>query len=388
MKPDWRPFMARDTRFRLRHGLTWLLYLWLLTLNLEMLLDAPSSSGLTLLAAVLLSWIAVFTAAANIEAWLDGANRWAAFRLALVLTAALSCVLAAWMVWHYAVFLMVGLVTMFQKPFELISLSLFGERLAAMLLSLVTFAAYAWLSLRVMRVLLSGELEADLDQVLGDRPPGSMPPALRDDAEPLPRVTPGFTPRERNSHLYPSAKAVFDYSFVGPPQPPQPPPPPETPGKQRYLCRPPELTPRFDGTYQVHGPPILQGLGFRHGIAPQKREKSAAIGWAGFEWVLRSEPSREEMVMALEALPNLASILDEDDAAEARAWISRLADHPGQYERALHPMEIIDHVTSETIRIAVVAMQTLFDWDKERGRIPAVAEGRDGAARTGSAQDS
>lgn len=362
--------MARDTRFRLRHGLIWLLYLWLLRLNLEMLFEARSSSGLTLLPAVLLSWMAVFIAAANIQAWLDGASRWVLFRLALALTAVVSCLLAAWMVWHYAVFLFVGLITMFQRPFELISLTLFAERLMTVLLSLATFATFAWLSLRVIWALRSGEREVDLGHVLD----GSR--TVNRSSQPMPGPE-SIKPPGRGS------LAGKIWRFVEPVRPPRPPVEVQPPGKQRYLQRPPELTPAFDATYEVHGPPILQGLGFRHGVATHKREKAAAIGWAAFEWVFRSEPSCEEIVMALEALPNLASTIDDDDAIEARDWISRLADHPGEYESALHRMEIVDAVTSETIRIADVAFQTLLDWDLERSKRPAAAPDHGDLVRTG-----
>lgn len=366
-KADWRPFMPQDKGFKQWHGIVWVLYLWTIKLNLEMLLDVKSSSGVSLLPAVLLSWLAVITAAYCIEPWLDGANRWLVFRLALVLTALLSCVLGVWMLWHYGVFLFVGLITLFQRPFELITLALFGERLMVMLAGLLTFATYAWLSLRVVRVLLSGDLTTNFAQVLGQQALGEEAATGRQPGHrrvgPLPQVDLGIKVRKQYDHLIPSPKMQAARQFVGPPKPP------ERPGKQRYLTRPRELEPKFDGTYERYGPPVLQGLSFSRGNAPQKRERCQTIAWAGFEWVFRTEPSLEELVWTLEALPNLASSIDEDDAVEARNWISRLADHPGQYERPIPYQEIVDHINSETIRVADVAFRSLIEWDGERSRL-------------------
>lgn len=135
--------------------------------------------------------------------------------------------------------------------------------------------------------------------------------------------------------------------------------PPDAPGKQRYLTRPPALTDAVG-----HG--FMHGLSYRRGIARDKRERCEALGWAAFEWVFRTQPSLHELACALEALPNLARGVDEGDALEAREWMSRLADHPGTYEAALPHQEVINEITSVTVCIADLALQSLFDWDDER----------------------
>jgi len=110
----------------------------------------------------------------------------------------------------------------------------------------------------------------------------------------------------------------------------------------------------------------MHGLSYRRGIARDKLERCEALGWAAFEWVFRAQPSLHELACALEALPTLARVADDEDALEAREWMSRLADHPGAYELALPHQEIINEIGSVTIRIADVALQALFDWDEER----------------------
>lgn len=136
--------------------------------------------------------------------------------------------------------------------------------------------------------------------------------------------------------------------------------PSDVPGKQRYLARPPGLTPSAGSSDFMHG------LSYRRGIARDKRERCEALGWAAFEWVFRTQPSLHELACALEALPNLARVVDEADALEAREWMSRLADHPGTYEAPLPHQEVINEITSVTVCIADRALQALFDWDDER----------------------
>lgn len=336
--------MPVTRRFKLRHALMGLLYLWVLKLNFDLLREARASSGVTLLPAILLAWVAVFIAGANIARWLDGANRYRSVRIALILTALLSSALGIWMLWHYTVFLFVGLVTLFQRPMELITLTLFGERLAAVLVALVTYFAFAWLSLRVAWEMLSGRPDAVVERVLGASGQPDLPRFTR--MPPLQGAT------------FRRAAQATKHQVTAPDSGP--------PGKQRYLRRPPELTPTFDGTYERHGPPVLLGMGYAHGADPRKREICEAIGWPAFEWVLRTQPSLQELVMALEALPHLAGAIDEDDAEEARSWISRLGDHPGQYVYTPPYRDAMDRAPDVTVRIAEVALRCLIDWDRER----------------------
>lgn len=351
--------MPAIRRFKLRHALMGLLYLWVLKLNFDLLREARASSGVTLLPAILLAWVAVFIAGANIARWLDGASRYRPVRIVLIVTAGLSSVLGVWMLWHYTVFLFVGLVTLFQRPMELITLALFGERLAAVLAALATYFAFAWLSLRVAWTMLTGRPDAVVDRVLGV--------SARPDPPPFTRVPPLQRAAFRRALRATKHQGAIPGS--GPP------------GKQRYLRRPPELTPTFDGTYERHGPPVLQGMGYAHGADPRKRETCQAIGWPAFEWVLRAQPSLQELVMALEALPHLAASVDADDAAEARAWISKLADHPGEYLHTPSYRDEGDRLPDVTVRIADVAFQCLMDWDRARAGVAGpLVDGRGCAA--------
>jgi hypothetical protein len=365
------PWSPHDKRFGWRHGIAWLLYVGVVLLNLKLLQDARRSSGLTLLPAVLLAWVAVLTAAGCIERWLDGANRHWALRLALVLSAMLSCMLGLWMLWHYGVFLLVGLVTLFQRPMELITLTLFAERLGLLLLAVATFAIFAWLSLRVVLVLLSGERQANFEQVLGEESFGEPPLPVRPldppdppSARPPQLVNLGFSVRKPFHPGMPTGKQIAAAKFMGPPRPPRP---PEPPGKQRYLQRPPELTPRPVGTSGHFAPPVLHGLTWHGHSRAESARRCQALGWPAFEWVFRAQPGLEELSWALDALPHLAPVLDDDDAAEVREWLSRLADHPGQFEREI-PSQERDGLPRDdlTVRIAGQAFNTLMLWDQLR----------------------
>jgi len=109
----------------------------------------------------------------------------------------------------------------------------------------------------------------------------------------------------------------------------------------------------------------MHGLSYRRGIARDKLERCEALGWAAFEWVFRTQPSLHELACALEAVPTLARVADEEDALEARDWMGRLADHPGSYELALPRQEVINEIGSVTVSIADLALQALIDWDNE-----------------------
>ena len=152
--------IREDASFKLRHIVAWVFYLFVLKWNLEALWAVARSDFIHLLSVVVLGFVSVITAAANIEPWLAGANKNLPFRIALILSALVSWVVAAWMTWHYAAFLLVGVFTLFQRPFELISLTLFGERFALVGLGVVLYALYAWVSLRVAWVMLSGTRHA------------------------------------------------------------------------------------------------------------------------------------------------------------------------------------------------------------------------------------
>jgi len=340
--------MASNREFKVRHGLAWGVYVGLLTWNLELLWEVRRAGALFLLPSVLLAWVTVFTALVNIEPWLDGANRFLTFRVALVLSSLLSCSLGIWMLGHYGLFFLVAPVIVLKRSAELFSLTAMTGGFVSLFLNLVTYAVFTWISLRVVIVLVFSTRKSTFEEVLGDPPHTELPlpPSVRAGGERL------VSTREAASA--PVTAALRE--------------PWGEPGKRRYLVRPRELEPERDATYGYVGPPVLNGLSFRGGLDPEKFEKCRDLGWMAFEWILRTEPSLQELHAALEALPCLARVVDEPDALEARDWISRLADHPGEYERPLHAMEIVDHIRSLTVRIADVALLALMDWDQERAR--------------------
>jgi hypothetical protein len=268
--------------------------------------------------------------------------------LALLATSLLSCALGAWILSHYFRFFLAGPVIVLKRPMELFSLSAMAGRFASLCMNLLAFAVFTWIALRVVIVLVSGPRPATLAAVLGRAFQAGEFPSLSDWAMAARPAAPSRTA------INPSV-AVLQEPF-GPP------------GPCRHLARPRALEPRRDAIYGTIGPPVLEGLAFRMGGDARKTEKCRALGWAAFEWILRTEPSLPELVAALEALPCLAGAVDEADASEAREWISLMTIHPGQYERALHSMEIVDHVTSDTIRVSDAARQALADWDRERDR--------------------
>jgi hypothetical protein len=289
-----------DTTFKLRHVVAWVFYVLVLKWNLEALWAVARKDHVHLMSVVVLGFISLVTAGANIEHWLAGANRNLLFRIALILSALVSCVLAAWMTWHYAVFLFVGTVTLFQRPMELITLTLFGERFALVALGVVLYALYAWVSLRVAWVMLSGTRHATIGQVLD------------------------------HDATYPQAEDRLP-EWDAPP-----------------AAAPPEAT----------VPPVAE---------PVAAKSARGSGWAAIEDVFRSEPGMPELVRALEALPGLARSVDATEAAEARDWISRLADHPGGYEVDLPREEIRDpYVRTRTVRVADAALEALIRWDEAR----------------------
>lgn len=335
--------------FKIRHGIAWVMYLLLLVWNLELLWEARRVGALLWLPALLLAWVVVFTALANIEPWLDGANRFPAFRVALLVSSLLSCVLGAWMLGHYGRFFLAAPVIVLKRPMELFSLSAMAGRFASLCLSLVAFAVFTWISLRLIIILVSRTRPMCFAAVFGEAFQAGKP-----------FIPPDWAMADRPAmDLRASAKPTTAVlrEPVGPT------------GPCRHLVRPRSLEPRRNGTYGTIEPPVLEGLAFRMGSDARKTEKCRELGWAAFEWILRTEPSLSELVATLEALPCLAGAVDEADASEAREWISLMTIHSGEFERALHSMEIVDHVTSVTIRVSDAARQALADWDQERDRL-------------------
>ncbi len=362
-----RPWDPQEPPFRWWHGGAWLLYLWLLKLDLEWLWDARQHNAMVLLPALVLGWVVLGLAGAFIGNWLTGAGRAWPLRLGLIGTAIPTCALGVWMMWQYAVSLLVGLVTWFRFPFELISLTLVGARALAAIWSLIAFAFLAWMSLRVIWVLLSGEPRPLVAHLMGDvafgarfagrdvTPTAPPAPAAGPDGDlgiairRLPRLEVRLSQSPHTRPLAAPAPAVV----------------PEVWGKQRYLARPPAMQP---------GPlsrGFLHGMAYRRGIPDDAAARCRDLGWSAFEWAFRAQPSLQELAIAVQALPNLARHVDDEDAAEARAWLDRLADHPGSYERDLPYQEIINEITHETIRIADLARRARADWDRERATLQA-----------------
>lgn len=314
--------LPESRAFRLGHLIGWLFYLAVVALNLKLLWDVRQGGALELLPAVVLSLVALGCAAAWREPWLDGARRSTLFRIALLPTCGASLVLAAWMLWYYGVFFFIGVITFFQRPFELISLTLFLERFGIMALGLGGFALYAAMSVRTAWDLAT----------------------LQGDPLPLPAPPPPPAPARRAPVPRPAAR--------------RPLPPQEIVGKHRYLHPPREL---------ASGEWPSSGFGFRGGYATDRVRRVRELGWPAFEWIFRTVLDPKRLTWTLQALPYLAATVDEDDAAEARDWISRLADHPGTWDEPIHSHDPdYGYASIRTCRVADAALPVLEDWDRER----------------------
>lgn len=306
----WTTFQPKaGTTFGVLHGVAWLCYLVVVYWNLVALWRLAQPDPVYYLPVIVLGWASLLMAAAFIEHWLAGADRFVPFRVALALTALASCLLGAWLTWHYAVFLFVGVVTLFQRPFELISLAVLGERFLLTALGVVTYAMYAWVSLRVVRILLQGKPGATRERALGaDAAPSG-------EEQPFPR-TAATGPVAR---IAKTAPAVPDAV-----------------------------------------------------AAPVPASSPTAGAWVRIEHVFRSEPGMPELVQALGDLPGLAQALDPADANSARDWIERLARHPGAYEVDIPRADIKDpYIRTRTIRVADAARAALIRWDEARANIVA-----------------
>jgi len=324
----WTPIdVPAAAHFGVRHAVAWALYLAVLWLNLRLLWTRVPGDPFQLIGAVVLSWIAVLIALLNLESWLIGANRWRAFRWAIVSSCAASAVLGAWMLWHYLVFTFIGVVTLFQRPLELISLTAFAARFGMMMVALAAFGGYAWLSLRTAWLLATTGQDLTLNKLL-DEPEGAyrVAPVRAPEAapSPLPIYRPAAAPMQPVPGLPPSSKRLPEIKYL------------------RY-----------------HGQPDLERI-----------DGCRAHGWPAFRRVLHDQPSLNELYHALCAMPHVAHIVDTTEADEARTLIEDLVHHPGSFEEDIPYQEHEGYgERTRTIRIAEWAERVLREWDAERGNL-------------------
>lgn len=162
--------------FGFRHVLGWLVYMLCLCSSLYFLwlTRVASDTGtwaFYLLPALLLFFPVLITGGSCVESWMVAANRSRIAWWLLLLTAMVSLGYALWMGKHNLYLMIGGAVTMFRRTNELwsITFGLFMPRLEGSIYSVVICVAYAWLCGRIMWVMLSGERDISMANVLQEK---------------------------------------------------------------------------------------------------------------------------------------------------------------------------------------------------------------------------
>lgn len=332
-----QPNRARQP-FLPRHAVALAVHLPLTLLWLWLMLNAGNSDGyrvLWVLCAVPVLAACIWLGGACIQPWLDGANRFMSVRLLLMMDAALALLPAVVLAWTALVWTLVAWPTFFKRPYFLISWTTFAQTAGGALVLVACAGFYAWTALRLVWMLLTRErtLPRDLLGDLATPEPFVVPPELRRRGPPLKRRE-----RERASTPRPV---------------PRPTPP--------YHERPPELATRLVGGEWRTALSALHYAVGDEGMKARGRE----LGWPAFEWVLRAEPSRDEVMQAIQALPNLAAALDDADAAHARGVLERYARDTRSWTVRVIPRDPGDP-DQFTQSYSEVAKQALRNWDRER----------------------
>ena len=91
------------------------------------------------------------------------------------------------------------------------------------------------------------------------------------------------------------------------------------------------------------------------------------LDWPVFEWVLRTHPGWEDERDALRALPNIAAVVDETDAASIRGWLVRYSTDSRKFEVPKSHRDDFDGTTSTTVVcMSNFGKEALALWDEER----------------------
>ena len=372
-----------DKEFGFRHGLAWVIHLGL-TLTLGWLMYNARSAGafniVWLLPAILVTFVGTYMGEACIEPWLDGANRWMFFRVLLIIDAALAVVPSAVMAWEIFLYTLGSWPGFFGRAIApIFSLSLFAETMGGALMLIIVSAVYSYFSLRVVLVLLSGEREANLQQVLGNesfgRPASPLERARQDLAIARKRFRERMRPQTRRLKEIETARKIAEFDRKRAEDRART----ESEAaaraaraiaKPRLVHRPPELdslSPERLPLYQLQWP----GDSRSAALAQQ-------LGWPATEWILRmrgtppSDPS--ELVKGLYALMHIAPALDAEDLTEARERVERLRGHTAVLTAdarwADGDPELLDKLPTTVVADVVSRCISRLDRITPRGEMP------------------
>ncbi len=339
--------LFNDRRFRARHVVAMLVHLPMTALLLWMMLEARVAGAFNIVwlyFALFVFWPGVFIAGACMEPWMEGARKYLLFRVLLIVDCALAVAPMLILAWLMLAWMLGSWPGFFKVPFQLYSISLFVETAGGALAIMILCGLYAWAALRIIAVLLLKGSAATNEDMLGElAPTGAAPPET-------------FRP-------LPPEDDIMSPHFVPPPVVRPPPPAPVVVEKPEppYHERPPELRNHF-----VHGE-WRPKLDYNYFFVKDEAQKARCreVGWPAFEWVLRTEPSREEVVRMITLLPALAAVLDANTAASARRWLERFAQDPRSWTVDVTPRDYGDP-DQITVSFAEAAKQALRQWDDER----------------------
>ena len=163
-----------DRTFKFRHVLGWLLYIGLLGYSIYFLWLTRESGGnwpFYLMPALVMFFPVVSTGGACIDSWMEGASRSRIVWWLLLLTVLMSLVYALWMGFHNGRIMIGGAITLFRRTNELwsVTFGLFFPRLEGSIYSVVICVFYAWLCIRIMAVMFSGEKNLNIEQAFHER---------------------------------------------------------------------------------------------------------------------------------------------------------------------------------------------------------------------------
>lgn len=322
--------------FKRRHLLTWFCYLAFLWLSWRLLAAYRPVGDFTIAFGVMAMGVYLVTLMAwenQVHAWLDGARRYMALRWLLFATALANIVLPLLMLPLLLRLVAGGVASLWVKPgvFELFSLGVFLVTTGMALVAVIGVFVHVWIFSVLAWRLLMGRLP--------ERPPDpfaprSWQPKTQAESPSLAAATP--TPEPPRSRWHDERPAVL------------------SPGRlQEFVFRP------------------LRAYSFSPPSQEAARERirqcCAKLDWPVLEWVFRTRPSWQEECEALRVVPNLASSVDETDAASIRGWLVRYSQDARQFEINVIPREDYGpEAWVERVRMAEVGREALKFWDEER----------------------
>lgn len=332
------------------HLLSWGSYLALLALVWKLFAayrpvgDITIVFGVMALGAYLLA-TAIWTS--RLAVWLDGARQSAILRWLLFATALASATLALTLLPLLLRLLAGGVASLWVKPdiFALFSLPIFLSTTGMGIVAVLALVMHGWVcgvfAWRMLWQAPGPPQRRTASRVPAAPAPASHAPRLSPSGNRQQAATPQPSPAQDRWHR--SRPAVLggglrlaDFAF--------------------FPLR--AYHPKSDTTY----------------VLDRIRQCRSRLDWPAFEWVLRTRPSWQEERDALNALPNIAAVVDETDAASIRAWLVRYSGDSRKFEVPKSHRDDDDPSTSTTvIRMADFGRAALKLWDDERANPTATS---------------